>query len=160
VVLMCGIAGAGKTTYATQLEARGYVRLSIDEELWQRHGRHGFDYNAERRESLSAEIERELARRLVDLINQSRDVVVDFSFWRRTDRDRYRQLISSAGGRWELVYLRADEATLRRRLATRNARRDANAAFPITDALLAHYIRSFEVPVGEGETVIDCGAEW
>lgn len=28
VVLMCGIAGAGKTTYARRLERDGYVRLS------------------------------------------------------------------------------------------------------------------------------------
>jgi signal recognition particle GTPase len=33
VVLMCGLAGSGKTTYATQLEVQGYVRLSIDEEV-------------------------------------------------------------------------------------------------------------------------------
>ena len=33
---MCGIAGAGKTTYAKALEASGWVRLSIDEEVWER----------------------------------------------------------------------------------------------------------------------------
>ena len=34
VVMMCGVAGAGKTTLAKQLEAAGYLRLSIDEEVW------------------------------------------------------------------------------------------------------------------------------
>ena len=29
VVMMCGVAGAGKTTLAKQLEAAGYLRLSI-----------------------------------------------------------------------------------------------------------------------------------
>ncbi|MFI9163380.1 AAA family ATPase [Kitasatospora aureofaciens] len=33
---MCGLPGAGKTTYATELARRGYVRLSIDEAVWQR----------------------------------------------------------------------------------------------------------------------------
>ena len=47
VVLMCGIAGSGKTTYAKDLEARGYVRLSVDEEIWHRFGRYGVDYEAE-----------------------------------------------------------------------------------------------------------------
>ena len=40
---MCGVAGSGKTTYAQRLEAEGYVRLSIDEEIWQRFGRFGID---------------------------------------------------------------------------------------------------------------------
>ncbi|MET8625960.1 AAA family ATPase [Kitasatospora sp. NPDC004669] len=39
VLLMCGLPGAGKTTYAKELERRGYVRLSIDEVVWQRIGR-------------------------------------------------------------------------------------------------------------------------
>ncbi len=30
---MCGVAGSGKTTYAQGLEAQGYTRLSVDEEI-------------------------------------------------------------------------------------------------------------------------------
>jgi len=82
-------------------------------------------------------------------------VVLDFSFWRRADRDRYKRLISGAGGRWRLVYLRADPPLLRRRLEERNRRFDANAAFPISDAVLDAYLAGFEAPVGEGEEVID-----
>lgn len=44
VCLMCGVAGSGKTTVAQQLEARGMVRLSVDEEIWSRFGRYGLDY--------------------------------------------------------------------------------------------------------------------
>ena len=36
VILMCGPAGSGKSTYARGLEARGYVRVSFDGEAW--HG--------------------------------------------------------------------------------------------------------------------------
>jgi adenylylsulfate kinase-like enzyme len=39
VVLMCGVDGAGKTTYAKRLEVGEHVRLSIDEEIWRRFGR-------------------------------------------------------------------------------------------------------------------------
>jgi AAA domain len=41
VCMMCGVAGSGKTTWARALEARGLVRLSIDEEIWSRFGRYG-----------------------------------------------------------------------------------------------------------------------
>ncbi|RGD55838.1 hypothetical protein DR950_40185 [Kitasatospora xanthocidica] len=36
---MCGLPGAGKTTYAMGLVRRGYARLSIDEVVWERLGR-------------------------------------------------------------------------------------------------------------------------
>ncbi len=32
VIMMCGVCGSGKTTYAKKKEQEGYIRLSIDEE--------------------------------------------------------------------------------------------------------------------------------
>ena len=49
------------------------------------------------------------------------------------------------------MWLDAPPATLRTRLARRNLSPDANAAFPVTDALLDRFIQSFEPPCGEGE---------
>ncbi|MGB2992314.1 MAG: AAA family ATPase, partial [Paenisporosarcina sp.] len=39
VVMMCGVAGSGKTTFSQLLETEGFVRLSIDEEIWATNGR-------------------------------------------------------------------------------------------------------------------------
>ena len=44
VYLLCGLTGSGKTSYAKRLEAGGAVRLSVDEEVYARHGRYGVDY--------------------------------------------------------------------------------------------------------------------
>ena len=44
VIMMCGICGSGKTTYAKKKEQEGYIRLSIDEEMWKLYGRKGIDY--------------------------------------------------------------------------------------------------------------------
>lgn len=155
VVLMCGIAGAGKTTYSKALESRGYVRLSIDEEIWERFGRYGVDYDPDEYGRHSAAAEAALTERLLDLIDRGRDVVVDLSFWQRAARDRCKRLVEEAGAAWELVYLKVDPAILRERLATRSARFDANAAFPITDQLLEAFMSDFEEPRDEGETVIE-----
>lgn len=157
VVLTCGIAGAGKTTFAQALEARGHVRLSIDEEVWRRNGRYGIDYEPAAYAEHSAAAAAVLRERLVALIHEGRDVVVDLSFWSRRMRDDYKALIEQAGGRWRLVYLPASRELLRERLDRRRERFDANAAFPIEDDLLDRYLDGFEPPDGEGEEVIAPG---
>jgi predicted kinase len=155
VVLTCGIAGAGKTTYAQRLESEGYVRLSIDEEIWRQFGRYDVDYPAERYPELQRQAEQMLRRALVDLVRQGRNIVVDISLWRRSSRDEYKTIVEEAGGHWRLVYLRAAPELLRRRLAARESRRDANAAFPITKDILELYLRDFEEPHDEDEEIID-----
>lgn len=86
VVLMCGVAGSGKTTYAQHLEAEGYVRLSIDEEIWQRFDRFGIDSDPVDYARLSQVAEEAIRERLAILIEHGRDVVVDVSFWQRMAR--------------------------------------------------------------------------
>jgi predicted kinase len=154
VVLTCGVAGAGKTTYAKGLEAQGYVRLSIDEEVWRRFGRYGVDFPPDRYEEHSAAAEVALEQRLLALIDAGRNVVLDYSFWRKATRERYKRLIEEAGARWELVYLKVGLEELQRRLAQRNRQVDANAAFPITGSILEKYLAGFEEPRGEGERVV------
>jgi len=85
VVLLCGVAGAGKTTYALGLEALGYVRLSVDEEVWAANGRYGVDYLASDYTSQSLAAGRLLLERLVDLVEACADVVVDLSFWKSSN---------------------------------------------------------------------------
>ncbi|RKS77864.1 putative kinase [Motilibacter peucedani] len=154
VVLMCGIAGSGKSTCARRLESRGYVRLSIDEEVWQRFGRYGLDYEPDAYEELSEAARRTLDQRLSSLVAEGRPVVVDSSLWQRARRDEVKRIVETAGGTWRLIYLQADEELLRERLRRRAERFDADAAFPITDELLARFLAVFEVPSDEGEEVV------
>lgn len=154
VVLLCGVAGSGKTTHAQHLEAEGCTRLSIDEEVWTRFGRYGIDYDVGDYERLSEAAEDALRQRLLDLVGQGRDVVVDFSFWSRSSRDRYEQLVRDAGGHWRLLHLQVPHDVLRRRLEERSRRFDANAAFTSDEATLTRYLRDFEAPDGEGEEVL------
>ncbi|MFJ4191021.1 AAA family ATPase [Kitasatospora sp. NPDC089509] len=155
VVLMCGLPGAGKTTYALGLVRRGYVRLSIDEVVWRRLGGRdaGRVLAAEEFDRLKEEVRREQRRELVDLMLAGRDVVVDYSFWSRAAREDYKELVERHGCRWELVHLKADRATLDRRLERRNNEDGANAV-TVDRALLDRYLEHFEEPEGEGERVI------
>ena len=156
---MCGLAGSGKTAHSKELETRGYVRLSVDEEVWERFGRFGVDYDASSYEAHTAVARRSLDERLTSLVAQGRDVVVDSSLWQRVRREELKRLVERAGGRWRLVYLKASEAVLRARLAQRAERFDANAAFPITNEILTRYLIAFEAPSDEGEEIVVVAGE-
>jgi predicted kinase len=155
VCMMCGVAGAGKTTVAKLLESRGFVRLSIDEWIWTNVGRYGVDYDASLYSRFQAEAEKHLRADLVQLMSRQQAVVIDFSFWQRSRRDSYRQLIEQAGRAHLLLYLPASRPQLLARLQKRRERFDANAAFPIEDELLDPYLRGFEEPSGEGELILE-----
>lgn len=155
VAMMCGVAGSGKTTFAQRLEQRGFVRLSIDEEIWATKGRYGIDFPIEMYEQLKVKAELKLRNELVNLLKEKRNVVIDFSFWQRKRRDEYKKLIEEGGGEWKLVFLKVHPNELRKRLRIRSQRFDANAAFTITEEILSSFLKGFEVPSGEGEIIIE-----
>ncbi len=152
VVAMCGVAGSGKTTYAQELQAAGFHRLSIDQEIWATHGRYGIDYPVADYPELQLQAEEVVARRLVGLVRDEVPVVLDLSLWRRADRRAYRELVEDSGGCWELVHLDVPTRTLRARLRERSRRFDADAAFDVDDAVLDRFLAGFERPEGEGES--------
>lgn len=154
VVMMCGIAGSGKTTFSKMLEQEGFIRLSVDEEIWATHGRWGIDFPMEKFDEYRKSAENRLRNRLVELIHDKQQVVIDFSFWDRVRRNQYKKLIEDSGGKWKLIYLKVHPKDLRERLKLRNQRFDANS-FPISEERLASYLNGFEVPNGEGEMVIE-----
>lgn len=154
VFLMCGLAGSGKTTFAKRLEALGCERFSIDEEVWRHDGRFGVDYPEATYGDLQAAAEARLRLRLENQLTAGTKAVIDFAFWNAASRTRYRQLVEAHDHRCCIICLQVEEAILRNRLKGRAARRDANAAFPITDELLAKYAQGFEFPSEEEAWIV------
>ncbi len=142
VILMCGVAGSGKTTFSMKLAAKGFTRLSIDEVIWDRFGRYGIDYTSEVYPGHVAEAREAIKDDLRQLLVQKQPAVVDSSFWSRPHRDSYKDLIESAVGTWRLVYLSAPKSLLLDRLEERGRRFDANAAFPISADILANFFET------------------
>lgn len=68
VVFMCGPAGAGKSTTASQFERSGMVRLSFDQEAWSRGYR-----SMPLPDHSHRDIETHLRRRLIDLVGTGHD---------------------------------------------------------------------------------------
>jgi predicted kinase len=156
VYLLCGLTGSGKTTYAKRLETRGAVRLSVDEEVFVRHGRYGVNYPMEEYFQRERPVVEEPRRRLVELVESGRDVVLDYGLWRRSDRDAYKRLIEAHGGRWRLLYFKVDPEVLVWRLADRNRREDANA-LAVTPSALEDFVARFDEPLDEGQELVDSG---
>jgi len=142
VLFMCGPAGSGKSTIARRFEAEGMVRLSFDVEAWRRGIR-----SMPLAPDVHAEIETELQSRLRRAIEQGRDVVLDFSFWSRQDRDRYRALVRSEGIEPETVYVATPRDVVVRRVLARGARHADD--FPLDEALAGAYFDAFEPPTAD-----------
>lgn len=156
-VLMCGVTGSGKTTFARALEDAGFLRLSIDEEVWRRHGQYGRDFPAADYPTLLEPVRTWLRAQVADAVRGGQAVVIDSSFWSRAHRDEFKAEVEAAGGRWRLIYLHAQPDLLQRRLADRREQAELRGAIPVDDAMLARFLRSFEAPLGEGETTVTVG---
>lgn len=142
VVFMCGPAGSGKSVVARGLESAGMVRLSFDQEAWARgHRRMPVPDEVHR------EIDQHLRRRLLQLLTEGHDVVLDFSFWSRRMRDDWRDLLRPLGIIPEVVYLATDRATALARVRARAA--GDGDDFRLDDDLAAHYFDHFEPPTEE-----------
>ncbi|MCB5291547.1 AAA family ATPase [Arthrobacter sp. SO3] len=153
VVLMCGVPGSGKTSYAKKLERTGYVRLSVDEEMWRLDQELAASFGTPEYFEFTVAVERQVRARLVDLMASRRDVVVDLSFWSRQRREEYKALITAHGATWQLVYLDVPRHELLRRLALRRRDPGPNSA-PVGPDYLDKFLAGFEAPADEGETIV------
>lgn len=152
---MCGIAGSGKTTFSKELEKFNFISLSIDEGIWTSHGKYGFDFPESQYQLLQFQAEDKLFIKFVELLDEKRNTVVDFSFWQKEKRKTYKKIIEKFGGKHFLIFMNPSIQTIKDRLKIRNQKLEANAAFPITEELIDNYFKSFEIPTNESEIVIN-----
>ena len=150
VHLLCGLPGSGKSTYAKEQEIKGLVRLTLDEELFKRFGR---EFPSEKYSEYEIETKSDLKDALKAAITNSRSVVLDYGFWKKSEREEYKQLIDSLGAEWKLLYFKIPMNTLKERLRLRN-QTDTKNNHQIDESLLDTFSGQFEPPVREGEEII------
>ena len=139
VYLIVGLPGAGKTTYAKQLESSApALRLTTDEWQIALFG----DLNPPDKRDL---IEGKLIHLGMRAARLGINVVLDFGFWSKDERSALRWIAGTVGARGHVVYLPIDRDEQRRRVAHRFAT-TPEQTFSISDLELEQWRAQFEVP--------------
>lgn len=143
---MCGSAGSGKTTIARKFEANGFIRLSFDDESFKR----GINVHP-LPPQLHREIKEFLDIELIHNIKLENDVVLDYSFWSKTMRKEYIDLLATYNIEPIIFYVHVSKETIVDRIQMRSGNHQDSILLPLQIAL--EYYDNFQVP-SENEGII------
>lgn len=148
--LLFGYLGAGKTTLAKRLERdKRAVRFTPDEWMARLFGE---DPPADSFQDRAAAIQDLMQPLWRQCLIAGADVVLDYGFWRRHERDAARRIVEEVGAVPMLVALSCSDEAARRRVARRNA--DADRSLTIAPATF-DTLRARLEPLGADEAFID-----
>ena len=139
--LMVGLPCSGKTTLAKKLEHElSALRLTPDE--WQvgLFGQDAPEPEHDARHSLIESMLWNIARRALEL---GTNVILDFGFWAREERQDYRQRAKRLGASCQVHFLDVPAEELLRRLAVRNSQ-PSQESFHISKESMMPWIEFFQ----------------
>ncbi len=140
---MVGLPCSGKTTLARRLEVeRSALRLTPDEWHLRLFGQDVADPAHNTRHDLIETLLWDIAARALAL---GTNVILDFGFWSRVERDDFRGRAKILGASSEVHFLDVSEAELLQRLAARNTQ-TADDVFHISEDLLRSWLALFQAP--------------
>lgn len=154
VYLICGKICCGKTTYAQKIcNESNAVLLSVDEITLALFGQHCGDKHDEYVERT----EKYLLDKSLELIQNKINVVLDWGFWTKAERESAKEFYKSRNIECELHYIDISDKTWKSRLHMRNNAVLANetSAYYVDDNLAAKFNSIFEVP-SEKEIDVVC----
>ena len=139
LILMCGLPGSGKTTAAKNLaSSMPAVRLCPDD--WLRGlGIDLFD------ESVRDRLECQLWSLAKELLKLGQNVILEFGFWSRSERDKKRLWAHDNDMTVELHFLDVPIPELLRRVQSRHSK-DSDSEAHITRDHLEEWSRAFQTP--------------
>lgn len=141
--LMVGLPFSGKTTLARKLEQEySALRLTPDEWHVSLFGQDAEEPEHDARHSLIEALLWNIASRALELgIN----VILDFGFWAREEREDFRLRAKQSGASSEVHFLDVSEDELLRRLEERNTH-PSEESFYISAELMKPWIEFFQKP--------------
>lgn len=151
VYMLCGLPLSGKTVYSKKIQKQAdAIRLSLDEEYFKKVG----NLQQEHRDfEIEKDIEEKLKLRMTSLLKNNKSVILDFGFWTKQNRDKYKKIVKNAGGIWKLIYLKIPKKDLLQRLEERDKMKSEDFQY-MTPVMLEDFYKRFEEPSNEGEEII------
>ncbi len=144
--LMVGLPCSGKTTLAKQLELeRSALRLTADE--WQ-IGLFGEDAEEPEHDARHRYIKAMLWKIASRALQLGTNVILDFGFWAREEREDYRLRAKRLGASSEVHFLDVPAEELLRWLAVRNSQ-PSQESFHIPEESMRLWIEFFQKPAPE-----------
>jgi predicted kinase len=144
-----GFLGSGKSTFARKLAAElGAERFSPDERMVELHG---IDPPEERFAGFLSTIYETISQEWPKKIALNQDVVLDFGFWTRAQRDEVRRRAQAMTAGTKLYAVRCSEETARKRCRDRN--KDLRGSLFIADNTFEVLKKRFE-PLARDEAFV------
>ena len=141
--LMVGLPCSGKTTKAKELENDLLaLRLTPDEWHVNLFGHDVHDPEHDKRHGLIEDMLWQIAARALSL---GTNIILDFGFWAKEERDDFRSRARKLGARSEIVFMDVDEEELMKRVRIRNENL-TNTIHYIPEELMVSWIRFFQKP--------------
>ena len=141
--LMVGLPCSGKTTLAKQIEQeQAALRLTPDE--WHK-SLFGNDVKDAQHDTRHTQIEMLLWGVAARALALGMNVILDFGFWAKVEREDYRARAKQAGAASEIHFLDVSEEDLFERLRLRNAAPSAET-FCIPEEDLKSWLAIFQPP--------------
>lgn len=141
--LMVGLPCSGKTTRAKELENElSALRLTPDEWQVNLFGHDVYDPEHDKRHSLIENLLWQIAARALSL---NTNVILDFGFWAKEERDDYRSRAQRLGTRSEIIFMDVGAEELMERVRYRN-KNLTNTIHYIPEEFMASWIPFFQKP--------------
>ena len=145
--MMVGLPGSGKTTEAKKLEQKfNALRLTPDE--WQLF-LFGHDINEQEHDARHTKIEELMWKVAVKVLKSGCDVILDFGFWTKSERDEFRRKARSFGADSKIHYMNVPDDVIWERLSVRNQSAGKNAVFYVGRKEFDEWSALFEAPAEE-----------
>lgn len=145
VLIMCGKICSGKSTYAEKLKLENKaVILSVDEltlALFENQAGEKLDFYVEK-------LKEYFFKKSLDIVEAGADVILDWGFWTKKERDYAREFYDSRNISYQFYYMNVGIDEWKKRILKRNQeiKREQLEAYPIDKGLLSKVEKLFEEP--------------
>lgn len=145
VLIMCGKICSGKSTYAEKLKLENKaVILSVDEltlALFENQAGEKLDFYVEK-------LKEYFLKKSLDIVEAGADVILDWGFWTKKERDYAREFYDSRNISYQFYYMNVGIDEWKKRILKRNQeiKREQMEAYPIDKGLLSKVEKMFEEP--------------